>query len=34
MACENKNLKQEVTMEEVKTQEGVLVLKQMPEFKM
>ena len=34
MACEDKNLKQEVTMEEVKTQEGVLVLKQMPEFKM
>ena len=41
MACdkdakvtENKNKKEEVKMEEVKTQEGVLVLKNMPEFEM
>jgi len=41
MACEKdtkelaqeKTTKQEETMEEIKTQEGVLVLKQMPEFK-
>jgi len=42
MACEkdtkelqntNNEKKEEVTMEEIKTQEGVLVLKQMPEFK-
>jgi peroxiredoxin (alkyl hydroperoxide reductase subunit C) len=42
MACEKdiktlaneKNKKEEVSMEEIKSQEGVLVLKQMPEFKM